>query len=110
MYMAYALNKRFFYSLKKNMNPEELVRNTWYVVYLKGTKKVIGEIVFTSYDKVKDSIVVSHAIPFALKKICVESMLQGCSNYEYRRVNELNYPKGHIAAKSPYYLRSWDAL
>ncbi len=92
------------------MTPEELVRNTWYVVYLKGTKKVIGEIVFTSYDKVKDSIVVIHAIPLALRKVCVESMLQGASLYEYRRVGDLKYPRGHIPVSSPYYLRSWDAL
>jgi hypothetical protein len=92
------------------MTPEELVRNTWYVVYLKGTKKVIGEIVFTSYDKAKDSLVVSHAIPLALRKVCVESVLQGCSKYEYRRVEDLKYPKGHVHASSPYYLRSWDAL
>jgi hypothetical protein len=85
------------------MTPEDLVRNTWYVVYLKETKKVIGEIVFTSYNKGKDSIMVSHAIPLALRKMCVESMLQECSKYEYRRVEDLKYPKGHVNATSPFY-------
>lgn len=92
------------------MNPEELVRNTWYIVYSKETKKVIGEIIFTSYDKVKDSICVSHAIPHALKKECLESVLQNASSYEYRRVDDLKYKKGHVHAKSPYYMRSWDAI
>jgi hypothetical protein len=92
------------------MKPEELVRNTWYVMYSKETKKVVGEIVFTSYDKIKDTMEVSHAIPLALKKKCLMSVLQGVSAYEFRRVDDLKYPKGHIHAKSPYYLRSWDAL
>jgi hypothetical protein len=104
------------------MNPEELVRNTWYIVYSKESKKIVGEIVsqgrqlacgeiiFTSYDKVNDSIMVSHAIPSAFKKICKESILQEASKYEYRRVGDLNYPKGHVHAKSPYYMRSWDAV
>ncbi len=92
------------------MNPEELVKNTWYIVYSKETQKVVGEIVFTSYDKSKDSLVVSHAIPSALKKICVESVLKEGSKYEYRRIDDLKYPRGHIHAKSPYYLRSWDGI
>jgi hypothetical protein len=92
------------------MNPEELIRNTWYIVYLKGTKKVIGEIVFTSYDKAKDTLTVSHAIPLALRKMCVESVLQGASLYEYRRVGDLKYPRGHVHASSPYYMRSWDGI
>jgi len=92
------------------MNPEELVKNTWYIVYSKETQKVVGEIVFTSYDKSNDSLVVSHAIPMALKKICVESVLKEGSKYEYRRIDDLKYPRGHIHAKSPYYLRSWDGI
>ncbi len=92
------------------MNPEELMRNTWYIVYSKENQKVVGEIVFTSYDKSKDSLVVNHAIPMALKKICLQSMLQEASKYEYRRVDDLKYPKGHTHATSPFYMRSWDGI
>jgi hypothetical protein len=92
------------------MNPDALVQNTWYIVYSKETKKVVGEIVFTSYDKEKDSIIVSHAIPEAFRKICFQSMLQGASDYEFKRVEDLRYPKHHIHARSPYYMKSWDAL
>ena len=92
------------------MNPDELICNTWYVVYSKETKKVVGEIVFTSYDKTKDSITVSHAIPLTLRKLCLMSVLEDVSSYEFRRIEDLKYPKGHTHAKSPYYLRSWDAL
>ena len=92
------------------MNPEDLVQNTWYIVYLKETQKIVGEIVFTSYNKEKDSIIVSHAIPSALKKICVESVLKNVSKYEFKQVEDLKYPKNHVHARNPFYMKSWDAL
>jgi hypothetical protein len=92
------------------MNPDALVQNTWYIVYSKETKKVVGEIVFTSYNKEKDSIVVSHAIPEAFRKICFQSMLQGASTYEFKRVEDLKFRKDHVHTRSPYYMKSWDAL
>ncbi len=92
------------------MNPGNLTQNTWYIVYSKETKKVVGEIVFSSYNKEKDSIVVSHAIPLAFKKICSQSILQNASEYEFKRVEDLKYPKHHLHSRSPYYMKSWDAL
>jgi hypothetical protein len=90
--------------------PGELVRNTWYIVFFKGTKKVAGEIIFTSYNLSQDSIRVNHVIPFQLQKICIGDTLPNASQYEYCRAEELHYPHGHIHAKSPFYLKSWDAI
>ncbi len=90
--------------------PEELVRNTWYIVFHRGTKKVAGEIVFTSYNTLHDSIRVNHAIPYRFEKICVGGTLCNASNYEYCRAAELRYPRGHVQTKSPFYMKSWDDL
>jgi hypothetical protein len=92
------------------MNPGNLTQNTWYIVYSKETKKVVGEIVFSSYNKEKDSIVVSHAIPLAFRKNCLESVLKGVSKYEFKRVEDLKFSKDHVHTRSPYYMKSWDAL
>ncbi len=94
----------------RGMKPEELVQNTWYIVFFKGTTKVVGEFVFTSYDKEKDSILTFHAIPLAFRKLCVAGQLSDASSYDYCTIQGLKYPKDHIHAKSGFYLRSLDAL
>ncbi len=107
------VSKNNIQQLSKDMScqkPEELTRNTWYIVFHKGTKKVAGEIVFTSYLKDTDSIRVNYAIPYRFEKICVEGRLPNASNYDFKRAAELRYPRGHVQAKSPFYMKSWDAL
>jgi hypothetical protein len=92
-------------------DPEKLCMNTWYVIFIKGTRRVAGEFVISSYDKTKDEIKVLHVVNAPLKKLCPCGFFKNASNYDYCKVTDLPFPKGYPKyTKNPYYCRSLDAL
>lgn len=92
-------------------DPKDLIINGWYTVFVKGTKKVLGEVVFTSYDSEKDTITYKHIVHAPLKKLCEGDKLLQASSYDYCYVSQLPFPPGYVVhTRNPFYCRSFDAL
>ncbi len=92
-------------------HPKELMVNGWYTVFAKGTRKVLGEVVFTKYDAKADTISYKHIVHSPLKKLCLGDKLLHASKYDYCYVTRLPFPPGYVVhTKNPFYCRSFDAV